>query len=89
MAEIEATIRQILVERVRLDPAAVAACGAETPLLGKGIGLDSVEALGLASGIEEQFNLIIADEELTPATFSNLGALAAFVRAKIAAPGRR
>ncbi len=54
---IEQTIGGILVSGLGVSPIALAQSDSHTPLLGRGIGLDSVEALALVVGID-QFLLI-------------------------------
>lgn len=50
-----------------------------TRLLGKGIGLDSVEIIELVAGLEEEFNLTIDDDDLIPDQFFTLGSLVSFL----------
>ena len=54
-----------------------------TGLLGRGIGLDSVEALRLVTAIEDEYGLTLEDDELTADRFRNVGAVVAFVRYKL------
>lgn len=82
---IEEAIKQILVSRLRVDPAALEGVGSTTPLLGRGIGLDSMEALALAVEIEERYDIAIEDGELTAELFSSLGRVAAFVAQRLGA----
>jgi acyl carrier protein len=86
MHDLESRLKQILKDRLRLDPARVEAMTADTGLLGKGIGLDSVESLSLATAMEEEFRIVIEDDELTAALFATLGTVIDFVRRKTAAP---
>ncbi len=81
---IEATLKAILISQLDVPPAAVAECTPTTPLLGRGIGLDSIEALTLVLGLEEAFDIEIDDSELTVGLFSSLGNLIAYVQARIA-----
>lgn len=77
--EVYATIKRILSERLDVAPESLADCTAETSLLGKGVGLDSVEAMRLAAGVEESFGFQIEDEDLTPDLFRTFGTLADYV----------
>ena len=52
-------------------------------LLGKGIGIDSVEVLRLVLAIEGRFDIIIEDEEITPANFSTLATVADLIQLKL------
>ena len=81
---IEDRIKQILAARLQISPEILANSGAETSLLGRGIGLDSMEALALANAIEAEFDLEIADDDLTRELFATIGSLAAYVRGALA-----
>ena len=54
-----------------------------TGLLGRGIGIDSVEALRLVAAIEDGYGLTLEDDELTADRFRSVGAVVAFVRHKL------
>ncbi len=67
-----------------MDSRLLADATPDTPLLGRGIGLDSVEAMGLALSLERDFDIQIPDSELTVELFESLGALAEYVYHKAA-----
>lgn len=48
-------------------------------LLGRGIGLDSVEIIQLVTALEEEFDLTIDDDDLVPDHFFTLGDLVSFL----------
>lgn len=54
-----------------------------TPLIGKGLGLDSVSILGLVVGLEEEFNVIFDSSELSIELFENIGSLADYINKKL------
>lgn len=80
MNGVESRIKHLLVSRLRVDPAILAASDGDTCLLGRGIGLDSVEALALAIAIEEEFDIEVDDEDLTTALFETISSVATYVR---------
>ena len=82
VSEIESAVRELLVTRLGVNPASLAQAKTDSPLLGQGIGLDSVEAMTLASEIEAAFGIAFADNELNAALFSTIGSLCAAVAAK-------
>lgn len=82
--EIQETIKRILMDDLQVDPASIQDATAETPLLGRGIGLDSVEALQLGLALENAFDISIPDADLTVDLFSSLGNLTAYVQEKAA-----
>jgi acyl carrier protein len=85
-AHIEATIKTLLVTDLEADPDVIASADIGTPLLGRGIGLDSIEALRLALGLEKEYDIRIPDAELTVELFGSMGALVDYVQGKILEP---
>ena len=86
-AETEARIRRILATELNVAPELLATDAPNMILVGRGVGLDSVEALGLATGIETEFGITIADRELTLELFANLASLTDFVYRRISVGG--
>jgi len=56
-----------------------------TPLLGSVAELDSMAVVSLITAMEEQFGIVIEDDDLDGQTFSSVGSLSDFVSAKLAA----
>jgi acyl carrier protein len=81
--QIESGIRAILVRRLRVARVDTDAITSETPILGRGVGLDSLEALALVTEIEAQFGVLFGDEELTEDLFRDVGTLTARVSGKL------
>jgi acyl carrier protein len=54
-----------------------------TGLLGRGVGLDSIEVLQLVAAIEEEFELTIDDDELVPDHFRFIGNLITFIECRL------
>jgi acyl carrier protein len=77
--EIEEKIKQLLTVELSVSPTVVADTDSTTPLLGRGIGLDSVETMALVVSLEEEFEISIPDDELTVDLFKNVGTLADYV----------
>jgi len=55
----------------------------QTGLLGRGVGLDSVEILQLIAAIEEEFELTIDDDELAPHHFGSVGNVISFIEERL------
>jgi acyl carrier protein len=55
----------------------------ETGLFGQGIGLDSIEVLQIVSACEEEFEMTVEDEDLTPDHFRTVGSLIRFILARL------
>jgi len=77
-------IKHVIVDRLKLEmePSDI---GDATPLFGEGLGLDSIDALELVLGIEQEFGVKIEDEEVGAQALASVDSLAAFVDAKQAA----
>ena len=83
-ATIEEKLKEIMIAEVNVTPASLANTDSNTALLGRGIGLDSMEAMALAVGMENAFDIQIADDEMTEETFRTIGAFVDFIQSKIA-----
>ena len=57
-----AEVKTLLVERLTLDvdPAVI---GDDQPLFGRGLELDSIDTLELAMAVEDQFGVVITDDD--------------------------
>lgn len=56
-----------------------------TPLLGAIPELDSMAVITLITTLEEQFGLVVDDDDIDGATFATVGSLTDFVSGKLAA----
>jgi acyl carrier protein len=56
-----------------------------TPLLGAIPELDSMAVVALIATLEEQFGLVVDDDDIDGATFATLGSLSDFVSSKVSA----
>lgn len=56
----------------------------ETPLLGAIPELDSMAVVSLITSLEDQFGLMVDDDDIDGATFATVGSLVDFVSAKVA-----
>lgn len=74
---VRSTLGQVLQLGGRQD-----ALGADSPLLGAVPELDSMAVVSLIAALEEQFGIMIDDDEIDAATFATLGSLAAFCEGK-------
>ena len=82
MGDVEERIKGLLASRLRIGADVLAAADAATSLLGRGIGLDSMEALSLAIALEEEFDIEVDDADLTVALFATIGSVADYVRSR-------
>jgi acyl carrier protein len=89
LEEIKQIIKQdILIDRLELEDITAEEIDDNEPLFGAGLGLDSVEALDVVAGLEEEFNVKlsgISQEELAN-HFSSVQKLAQFIFNLLNAP---
>jgi acyl carrier protein len=55
----------------------------ETPLIGKGLGLDSVSVFELVANLEEEFDIFFDQSELGIEIFENMGSLVDCISEKL------
>jgi acyl carrier protein len=55
---------------------------ANSPLLGSLPELDSMAVVSLIGALEQHFDIMVGDDDISASTFETLGSLAAFVAAK-------
>ncbi|MEM1177829.1 MAG: phosphopantetheine-binding protein [Acidobacteriota bacterium] len=78
-AELKSRIRNTIVDRLKLEVAASDINDA-APLFGdEGLGLDSIDALELVLGIEQEFGVRIEDEEVGSKALASVESLAEFI----------
>lgn len=79
-------LRDIVVKRLRFNPARLTTLTSETPLP-KGVegalGLDSLDFIELSIALEERFGIVIQEGEDVAAHFGTFGALVHFVGARV------
>jgi acyl carrier protein len=82
--ELRERLKRLIVERLKLEvePSEI---GDSDPLFGEGLGLDSIDALELVLGLEQEFGVRIEDEEVGGEALASVASLADFVREKSAA----
>lgn len=74
-------IKQIIVDRLRLEGLTPDQIDTDAPLFGGGLGLDSVDALELVVGLERAFGITIKSHEVDKGAFASVRTLAQFVEA--------
>lgn len=75
-------LKRILVERLRLerDPSAIG--DADLLFDPEGLGLDSIDALELVLGVEQELGVQLGNEEVSSEALESIDRLAAFLREK-------
>jgi acyl carrier protein len=76
--ELLSRVKKLIIERLRLemDPSAIED---DAPLFGAGLGLDSIDALELVVGLEQEFKIRIPDQDVGRKVFQSVRAIAQYV----------
>lgn len=81
--QLVADIKALIVEVLALEDIRPEEIETDAPLFIEGLGLDSIDALELAMGLEEQYGVLITDDpERNEKIFASVSALADLVAAE-------
>ena len=78
-AELLSEIKRLLIEALDLRSKRPEDIADDAPLFGAGLGLDSLDALGLAVALEERYGVEVPDGEDGRRVFASVRAIASFV----------
>lgn len=82
MSSMQEQIKQLLVQRLKLERDA-SSIGDDEPLFGpEGLGLDSIDALELVLGLEQEFGVTIDDQQVGSQVLSTVNSIVAFIDEK-------
>ncbi len=78
-ATLENRVRALLILRLKLEipPEEI---DIDAPLFGEGLGLDSIDALELVVGLEQEFSIQIPDADVGKKVFASVRTIADYVR---------
>ena len=83
MDELEAGLKTLIIEALKLEDLAPDAIDSNEPLFGEGLGLDSIDALELGVALRKRYGIRIESvTEEVKAHFANVRSLAQFIRAQ-------
>jgi acyl carrier protein len=77
-SKLKEQIKELIIRRLRLEisPADI---DDRAPLFGDGLGLDSIDALELVVGLEQEFGISIPDEDVGKEAFASVEALCGYI----------
>ncbi len=81
MTDLKLAVKDMLIQRLKLEGMTAEDIDDQAPLFGDGLGLDSIDALELVLGIEQTFGVKIEDEGAGMKAFRNVDSLTAFIQA--------
>ncbi|MCB1975639.1 MAG: phosphopantetheine-binding protein [Nitrosomonas sp.] len=76
-------VKRILRDTLVLDNDRVEKLDTTSPLLGNIIELDSVGVVSVLTAIEEEYGIVVEDDEISADVFKTLGSLIEFLEHKI------
>ena len=79
MSDLKLRVKEMIIERLKLEGMGPDDIEDEAPLFGEGLGLDSIDALELVLGIEQVFGVKIEDEAAGLKAFKSVQALTDFI----------
>ncbi len=80
MQELEAELKQLIIDVLNLEDIACSDIASDDPLFGEGLGLDSIDALELGVAIRRKYEVKIdVDSEESREHFTSVSNLARFV----------
>ncbi len=79
MDDLKLRVKQMLIERLKLEGMTPDQIEDQAPLFGEGLGLDSIDALELVLAVEQTFGVKIEDEASGLQAFKHVEALTAFI----------
>ena len=79
MSDLKLRVKDMIIERLKLEGMTPDQIDDDAPLFGEGLGLDSIDALELVLGIEQTFGVKIEDEAAGLKAFKSVQALTDFI----------
>ena len=79
MNDLKLRVKEMIIERLKLEGMTPDQIEDQAPLFGEGLGLDSIDALELVLGIEQAFGVKIEDEAAGLKAFRSVQALTDFI----------
>jgi acyl carrier protein len=88
LAALELRIKRLIVDSLRLEHVAAEAIDSDAPLVGEGLGLDSIDILELAVAVHKEFGVTTdANDERNRETYASVRNLAAFIASRAGSAG--
>ena len=77
--ELIETVKQLIIDALRIEGMAPADIDTDAPLFGEGLGLDSIDALQLVVAMEKQFGVVVPDAATGTKVFQSVRTMAGYI----------
>ncbi len=77
--ELIPTIKQMIIESLRIEDMSPDEIETDTALFGEGLGLDSIDALQLVVAMEKQFGVVVPDAATGSKVFASVRSMAEYI----------
>ena len=77
--ELIETVKQLIIDALRIEGMAPADIETDAPLFGEGLGLDSIDALQLVVAMEKQFGVVVPDAATGTKVFQSVRTMAGYI----------
>jgi len=77
--ELIETVKQMIIDALRIEGMAPADIETDSPLFGEGLGLDSIDALQLVVAMEKQFGVVVPDAATGTKVFRSVRSMAEYI----------
>ena len=82
MDNLKLELKELIIKAANIEDMAPEEIEDEEPLFVEGVGLDSIDALELVVGLEQEFGIKVKDEEVGKEIFTSVNTLAEYVKKK-------
>ncbi len=72
-------VKQLIIDSLRIEGMTALEIETDAPLFGEGLGLDSIDALQLVVGMENQFGVVVPDAAVGTKVFQSVRTMAEYI----------
>jgi acyl carrier protein len=73
------TVKQLIIDSLRIEGMAPEDIETDAPLFGEGLGLDSIDALQLVVAMEKDFGVVVPDAATGTIVFQSVRSMAQYI----------
>ena len=72
-------VKQMIIDSLRIEDMSPDEIETDAPLFGKGLGLDSIDALQLVVAMEKEFGVVVPDAATGTTVFASVRSMAEYI----------